>query len=70
MSVSTDFLTWIHDDVTWCIDNDCPIINCMRNTKNMMNHAGLHSYANFKETDECPIYRMEQAAAAERGEDC
>lgn len=70
MSVSTDFLTWIHDDITWCIDNDCPVINCMRNPKNMSNHVGLHSYANFKETDECPIYRMEQQAAIERGDAC
>lgn len=69
MSVSRDFLTWINDDITWCADNDCPIINCIRNPKNMANHAGLHSYANFKETDECPIYRMERQMELERNDD-
>lgn len=65
----TEMLEWIHDDITWCSDNDCPIINCMRNPKNMNNHAGLHSFANFKETEECPIYLMEQNAKLERGDD-
>jgi hypothetical protein len=59
-------MAWIHDDITWCIDNDCPLLECMRNPKNMMDHSGLHSMAAFRETDECPIYRMEQQAALER----
>ena len=62
-------MTWIHDDITWCDDDCCPLINCRRNPKNIANHAGLHSFANFKETEECPIFLMEQAMAAERGEE-
>ena len=61
-------LAWIHDDITWCADESCPMINCIRNAKNMMDHTGLHSYAAFRETDECPIYRMEQQADIEREE--
>ena len=54
---------WIHDDITWCAESgDCPCINCMRNTVNMVNRNGLHSYAMFRNTDECPIYRIEQNA--------
>lgn len=66
--IDEDFLAWIHDDITWCSDNDCPIVNCMRNPKNMVNHSGLHSFANFKESDECIIYRLEHDASIERGE--
>lgn len=60
---------WIHDDITWCMDESCPIMDCMRNPKNMMDRSGLHSYAMFRETDECQIYRMEQQAAVERGDE-
>lgn len=60
--------SWIHDDITWCLDNACPMINCIRNPKNMMDRTGLHSYAIFRETDECPIYVMEQNMEHEREE--
>ena len=59
---------WFHDDITWCMDGDCPIVGCMRNQKNMANPVGVHSFAMFRETDECPIYRMEQQADIERGD--
>ena len=65
---SKDFVNWIHDDITWCIDSECPVVSCMRNPKNMAEKGGCHSYAMFRETDECPIYLMEQQAAIERGE--
>lgn len=45
----------IHDDICWCAEENCPVINCMRNTVNMMDRSGLHSYALFKGTDMCPI---------------
>lgn len=61
-------MSFIHDDITWCGNSECPIVNCMRNTKNMKDHSGLHSYAAFWQTEECPIYRMEKQAADERGE--
>lgn len=57
---------WFHDDITWCADESCPMINCMRNTKNMMDPTGLHSYAMFRNTEECPIYVMEQNMEQER----
>lgn len=58
----------LHDDITWCTQDTCPLINCMRNQKNMEDPSDFHSYAAFDKTDECPIYRMEQLASAERGE--
>ena len=57
---------WIHDDITWCIDSACPLINCIRNPKNMRDPVGMHSYADFRQTDECQIYRLEQQADMER----
>lgn len=63
-----DLYDWIHDDITWCADNDCPLMNCMRNPKNMANPVGYHSYALFRNTEECPIYLMEQNAEAERND--
>lgn len=50
-------IEWIHDDITWCIEENCPMIQCMRNTVNMIQKRGLHSYAVFKGTSECPISR-------------
>ena len=61
-------IAMIHDDITWCMQDKCSMINCRRNPKNMMDPFGLHSYAEFNKTDECPIYRMEQQASVERGE--
>lgn len=48
-------LAWIHDDITWCMEEDCPMRDCMRNQVNMMDRTGLHSYAMFKGTSECPV---------------
>ena len=64
--MNKDMIAFIHDDITWCMKDNCPIINCMRNKKNMMNPSGLHSYAEFNKTDECPVYRMERQADIER----
>ena len=60
---------WIHDDITWCMDESCPVVSCMRNTKNMMDRSGPHSYAMMKDTEDCPIYQMERNAAIERGDE-
>lgn len=60
---------WFRDDITWCGDHDCPLINCVRNPKNIRNPNALHSFAAFRLTDECPIYQMEQNAAQEREDD-
>ena len=66
--MSNSLMAWIHDDITWCAEESCPIINCVRNQKNMMDRTGLHSFAMFRETNECPIYRMERDADIERNE--
>lgn len=52
-----------HDDITWCM-NDCPVRECRRNMANMIDRSGMHSYANFKWTDECPVYKMENGCMA------
>lgn len=62
------FADWVHDDITWCADYDCALVSCMRNPKNMADPSGVHSFALFRECDECPIYRMEREADAERGD--
>lgn len=54
-SADGGFIAWIHDDITWCARSECPAINCIRNTANMMNKSGLHSYADFKGTSECLV---------------
>ena len=40
------------DDITWCI-SDCDNTECFRHQSNMKNKSGLHSYANFKDTNDC-----------------
>ena len=50
-------MSWIADDHTWCIEENCPMTSCYRNTENMINRTGVHSYAMFKGTAECPISR-------------
>ena len=52
MRVSNPF----HDDITWCADN-CPIQGCFRNPVNMSDRDALHSFAYFKGTDDCPVYK-------------
>ena len=66
--MNENVIAWMHDDITWCMDESCPIVGCCRNTHNMMNRTGVHSYAMFRETDECPIYLMEQNMEQEREE--
>lgn len=46
---------FIHDDITWCMEDDCPVTCCRRNVCNMMDRTGIHSFAMFKGTDECII---------------
>ena len=53
--MNESLIALIHDDITWCMESDCPMIDCMRNTINMMNRSGIHSYAMFKGTAECPV---------------
>lgn len=48
--------SFFFDDITWCTE-DCPVTNCYRNQVNMRDRTGLHSFAVFKGTAECPISR-------------
>ena len=61
-------MAWIHDDITWCDDASCPMVGCRRNQHNMMDRTGVHSYALFRNTEECPIYLLEQNMEKEREE--
>ncbi len=47
-----NYESWIHDDKTWCA-NECNYFDCSRNPVNMSNPIGIHSYANFENTDLC-----------------
>lgn len=47
------------DDITWCFEENCPHISCRRNRVNMIERTGLHSYAMFKGTEDCPYYKKE-----------
>lgn len=46
------------DDITWC-GSECNIKSCFRNQVNMRDRVGLHSYALFKNTPDCPLSSIE-----------
>ena len=54
-----------HDDITWCMEDHCPVVGCDRNPVNMMDHTGLHSFSAFKGTEYCPAYRNSDAGCME-----
>lgn len=47
--------TWFADDITWCVEDRCPMKGCRRNVANMIDRSGVHSFAEFKGTSECPV---------------
>ena len=49
------FENWIHDDITWCICDNCENADCFRNQKNRRNRIGWFSAADFRGTKECPL---------------
>ena len=49
--------SWISQDITWCM-SECNIQNCYRNPVNMTDKTGLHSFAEFKGTDLCPLKEL------------
>ena len=51
---------WFHDDQTWC-GNECSNTACERNITNRLTHGGLMSIAMFRNTDTCPLYRLEHS---------
>ena len=50
-------IAFLSDDITWCMEENCPMVYCRRNPVHMVSRVGLHSYAFFKGTSECPIGR-------------
>lgn len=48
----SNFTDWVHDDQTWCIV-DCEQKVCYRNKLLMKNPKGVHSFSDFRNTDEC-----------------
>lgn len=53
------------DDITWC-GSECSFNECFRNPINMKNKIGLHSYADFKGTNDCVLNNVE-VTTQERG---
>ena len=49
---------WMHDDITWCADEHCESINCLRNQANMRDKFGIHSFSDFRGTDMCPLTKL------------
>ena len=45
------------DDITWCTEDKCKNKDCFRNPVNMRNKVGLHSFAMFHNTEECPLFK-------------
>lgn len=53
------------DDITWC-GSECKNKQCFRNPANMKDRVGLHSYALFEGTEDCPLNFVE-VTRQERG---
>lgn len=65
MMLPNDYAGFIHDDRTWCDEERCPNLACSRNQKNMMIRTGMHSFARFRGTGECPLREMSDEVAEE-----
>ena len=53
------------DDITWC-GSKCSFKKCFRNPVNMKDRVGLHSFAEFKGTEDCVLNNVE-VITEERG---
>jgi hypothetical protein len=51
---------WIHDDITWCIHDECSNTECERNIINRLTKGGLYSAADFRGTEYCPLNKEEE----------
>ena len=52
---SDGFAAWIHDDICWCANDECPHTACERNQANRLNKDGYFTAAIFKGTEACPL---------------
>ena len=53
-STGGDLLNMFHDDITFCPDNQCPNLDCMRNPKNIILKHLPHSYS-VEIPRDCPL---------------
>lgn len=51
---------WMHDDITWCINNECPHTECERNLANRLTKGGYFSASDFRNTDMCPLHKEDK----------
>lgn len=56
---------WIHDDITWCLDDECSYTECERNIANRLTKGGVFSATMFKNTDVCPLKADKKGESAE-----
>ena len=49
------FETWMHDDITLCIVDECPHTECERNIANRLSKGGYYSAADFRKSCMCPL---------------
>lgn len=54
MEKDTDYIDWMHDDITWCRRTKCPNKECFRNQVNRRLKAGFISVADMYKEGECP----------------
>lgn len=55
--MSNNLNSWISDDITFCA-NECDIISCRRNQKNIKIHNIPHSFAYLEGTEDCPKIKI------------
>ena len=51
---------WIHDDITWCINDECSNLKCERNQANRLTKGGFISVADFRNCDTCPLQKEKE----------
>ena len=50
-----ELFNWFHDDITWCINDECPHTECERNIQNRLTKGGYYSASDFRNTEYCLI---------------
>ena len=55
----TELYKWMHDDITWCIYDECPHTECERNLANRLTKGGYFSAADFRNSENCLINKTE-----------
>ncbi len=45
------------NNIAYCTEDSCQILNCIRNQKNITDYGVLHQWVNKEEVPECPFNR-------------